>query len=134
MERASFADAGLGVRHIFLRDMLLPARIGVYASEQGATQRIRVNIDLAVDDPEAAQPGGIGRDALDRVVDYGQVAEMVRSLVAARHVQLVETLAERLAAGCMADPRIQSVRVRVEKLDIMPDGATAGVEIERRRR
>ncbi len=134
MERPSIADAALGVRHVFLRDMLLPARIGVYASEQGATQRIRVNVDLAVDDPQAAQADGVGRDSLDRVVDYGRIAETVRAIVAARHVQLVETLAERLAVGCLADLRIRSARVRVEKLDIMPDGATAGVEVERHRR
>ena len=132
MDRASLADAALGIRHVFLRDMLLRARIGVYASEFGRTQRIRVNIDLAVEDAEASRPGGVGRDVLDRVVDYGRIAETVHGIVAAQHVQLVETLAERLAAGCLADPRIRLVRVRVEKLDIMPDGATAGVEIERR--
>ncbi len=126
--------AGPGVRHVFLRDMVLPARIGVYASEHGKQQRIRINVDLAVDDPEADQPGGVGRDALDRVVDYGGIAEAVRALVAAQHVQLVETLAERLAAGCLDDRRVRSARVSVEKLDIMPDGATAGVEVERRRR
>ena len=133
MDRASLADATMGIRHVFLHDLLLSARIGVYASEHGKTQRIRVNVDLAVDDPEAGKPGGVGRDSLERVVDYGRIADAVRSIVAARHVQLVETLAERLAAGCLDDPRIKSVRVRVEKLDIMPDGATAGVEIERRR-
>ena len=62
------------------------------------------------------------------------MADMVREVVAARHVQLVETLAERLAIGCLVDSRVRSVRVRVEKLDIMPDGATAGVEVERRSR
>ncbi len=133
MDRLSLANAALGIRHVFLHDLLLPARIGVYASEHGKTQRIRVNVDLAVDDPEAGRPGGVGRDALDRVVDYSRIADTIRSIVAAQHVQLVETLAERLAAGCLADPRIKVVRVRVEKLDIMPDGATAGVEVERRR-
>lgn len=135
MDRASLANAAEGTRHVFLRDMLLAAHIGVYASEHGTTQRIRVNVDFAVDDPEAVRPNGIGRDALDRVVDYSGVAETVRAIVSARHVQLVETLAERLAAGCLAsDRRIRSVRVRVEKLDIMPDGASAGVEVERLRR
>ena len=49
------------------------------------------------------------------------------------HVQLVETLAERMAEALMADGRIFLVRVRVEKLDVFADAASAGVEIERRR-
>jgi len=116
-----------------VRDLLLLARIGVYASEQDGPQRIRVNVDLAVLDPAAALPDGVGSDTLDRVVDYSRIVESVRGVVAAQHVQLVETLAERLAAACMADERIVSARVRVEKLDILPDGASAGVEVERRR-
>lgn len=128
MPHPSLADAARGLRHVFVRDLLLLARIGVYASEQDGPQRIRVNVDLAVLDP-----GGVGSDTLDRVVDYSRIVESVRGVVAAQHVQLVETLAERLAAACMADERIASARVRVEKLDILPDGATAGVEVERRR-
>lgn len=133
MPHSSLADAARGLRHVFVRDLLLLARIGVYASEQDGPQRIRVNVDLAVLDPAAALPGGVGSDTLDRVVDYSRIVESVRGVVAAQHVQLVETLAERLAAACMADERIVSARVRVEKLDILPDGATAGVEVERRR-
>ncbi len=128
MPHPSLADAARGLRHVFVRDLQLLARIGVYASEQDGPQRIRVNVELAVLDP-----GGVGSDTLDRVVDYSRIVESVRGVVAAQHVQLVETLAERLAAACMADERIVSARVRVEKLDILPDGATAGVEVERRR-
>jgi len=133
MPHPSLADAARGLRHVFVRDLLLLARIGVYASEQDGPQRIRVNVDLAVLDPAAALPDGVGSDTLDRVVDYSRIVESVRGVVAAQHVQLVETLAERLAAACMADERIVSARVRVEKLDILPDGASAGVEVERRR-
>jgi dihydroneopterin aldolase len=44
---------------------------------------------------------------------------------------LLETLAEEIAAICLQDGRVRSVRVRVEKLDIFPDAASVGVEIER---
>ncbi|OYV35424.1 MAG: diguanylate cyclase, partial [Acidocella sp. 20-61-6] len=52
---------------------------------------------------------------------------------AAGHVQLVETLAERLCEVCLADARVLIARVRVEKLDVFADAASAGVEVERRR-
>lgn len=129
MASAQIADAAAGLRHVFLRDMTLMASIGVYAREHEATQRIRVNIDLAVTDPET----GIGPDELARVVDYGLVADAVRQIVAAGHVRLVETLAERIATACLHDARVVLARVRVEKLDIFPDAVSAGVEVERRR-
>ena len=136
METPRFADAGLALRHVFLRDLTLDAAIGVYASEHGRQQRIRINVDLAVED-DGARPlsrAPVGRDTLSRVVDYGAVAERVRAIVTAGHVRLVETLAERIAESCLEDRRVAAARVRVEKLDILPDAASVGVEIERRRR
>lgn len=127
---ATLASAALGLRHVFLRDMVLAASIGVYQREHEAPQRIRVNVDLAVDDASAE----VGPDDLARVVDYGAVAESVRRIVAAGHVRLVETLAERIAEACLSDSRVATARIRVEKLDILPDAESAGVEVERRRR
>lgn len=136
METPRFADAGLALRHVFLRDLMLDAAIGVYASEHGRRQRIRVNVDLAVED-DGARPlsrAPVGGDALSRVVDYAAIAERVRAIVAGGHVRLVETLAERIAESCLDDPRVAVSRVRVEKLDILPDASSVGVEVERRRR
>ena len=127
MSTHGIADAASRTRHVFLRDMLLDARIGVHAHEHASAQRIRVNIDLGVD-----EVGG-DADALHRVVDYERVANTVRRLVTEGHVKLVETLAERIAQACLADPRVQLARIRVEKLDVFPDAASAGVEVERRR-
>jgi dihydroneopterin aldolase len=127
--------AARGLRHVFLRDMVLPASIGVYPHEHAALQRIRINVDLAVTDD--AQPGlsraAVGRDELSRVVSYERIALAVRAIVAAGHVLLVETLAERIAESCLEDARVAFARIRVEKLDVFPDAASAGVEIERRR-
>ncbi|WP_158747210.1 dihydroneopterin aldolase [Acidisphaera sp. L21] len=129
--------AGRGIRHVFLRDMVLPASIGIYPHEHAAKQRIRINVDLGVAEETATGTGlsraGVGRDELGRVVDYEAVARSVRAIVAAGHVMLVETLAERLAEICMADDRVKVVRIRVEKLDVFDDLASVGVEIERER-
>lgn len=126
-----------GLRHMFIRDLVLDAAIGVHAHEQGRTQRIRINLNLAIEDDasqnrQLSRPA-VGRDDLARVVDYEHIADATRAVVAAGHVQLVETLAERIAELCLADPRVLLARVMVEKLDVFPDAASAGVEIERRR-
>lgn len=123
--------APAGPRRVFLRDMVLMGKVGIYPHEHGAAQRLRINVDLLVHDD-----GGEGLDAadrLDRVVDYERVAKAVRAIVAAGHVKLVETLAERIAAAALADGRVLRARVRVEKLDVFPDALSAGVEVERHR-
>jgi dihydroneopterin aldolase len=135
MDTPRIADAARGLRHVFLRDLVLPASIGVHPHEHTGTQRVRINVDLGVDDDgaRALSRPSVGRDDLRRVVDYEGVANAVRAIVASRHVMLVETLAERIAESCLADPRVHLARVRVEKLDVLADAASAGVEIERRR-
>ncbi len=120
------ADARNAVRHVFIRDMVLPCSIGVHRHERLEPQRIRINLDLAV--REAVEPLG---DNLANVVCYESVANGIRAIVARGHVNLVETLAEDIAALCLKDIRILSARVRVEKLDVFADAQSVGVEIER---
>lgn len=113
---------------LFVRDLVLDARIGVYRHEQNRTQRVRINLDLTVEEP--AEPAA---DELAAVVSYEPLVLAARAIVAEGHIKLVETLAARLAAMCLEDPRVHAVRVRVEKLDVFPDTAAVGVEIERER-
>jgi len=134
METMIIASAARAIRHVFIRDMVLPASIGVHAHEHHAVQRVRINVDLGVEDDgvRGLSRPRVVREDLSRVVDYGAVADTVRAIVAAGHIVLVETLAERIAESCLADPRVLVARVRVEKLDVFPDAASAGVAIERR--
>src|SRR5258706_13601020 len=115
-----------GQRRIFVRDLVLLADIGVYRREQGNPQRVRINLDLMVDDP-----GGPPTDRLRDVVNYAKVIDAVRALVARGRVNLVETLADQIAECCLADPRVRQARVQVEKLDAVADAAAVGIEIER---
>lgn len=112
---------------ILIRDLVLAASIGAYAYEHQAKQRVRINVTLeAVVD--TAQP----EDALKRVISYGRIVTQIRTLLDGLHFNLVETLAERVAALSLEDPRAVRVTVRVEKLDVFPD-TIVGVEIERSR-
>ena len=120
------ADSANAIRHVFIRDLMLTCLIGVYKREQKQAQRIRINVDLAVFEGTGPQD-----DKLSEVVCYEDVAAGVRSLVGAGHVNLVETLAERIADICLTDDKVRVARVRVEKLDVFEDIASVGVEIER---
>lgn len=110
---------------VFIRDLVLTCRIGVHQHERIANQRIRLNLDLSVADQ------GPVNDDLDKVVCYGELMTGIRHVVGAGHVNLVETLAERIAAMCLEDARVRSARVRIEKLDVFSEADSVGVEIER---
>ncbi len=120
------ASAGRSLRHVFIRDMILSGSIGIHRHEKKTQQRVRINLDLAVD--EGGQPIN---DDIDNVICYEQLAEGVGDIVSRGHVNLVETLAENIAAMCLEDLRVRSARVRVEKLDVLEDVESVGVEIER---
>jgi len=134
MDQPRPSDTSRLQRKMFIRDLVLNASIGVYPHENGVPQRVRINLDLTVTEDTAGNLSrpAVGRDDLSRVVDYAQIVTRVRAIVAAGHVQLVETLAERIAETCLLDPRVTTATVRVEKIDIFADAVSAGVEIERR--
>ncbi len=124
----NIADARAAIRHVFVRDLVLECSIGVHSYEREALQRVRINLDLAVREGET---NGNLNDDLASVVCYEELTKGVRELVSREHVNLVETLAEDVAAMCLIDGRVRSARVRIEKLDILKDAVSVGVEIER---
>jgi 7,8-dihydroneopterin aldolase/epimerase/oxygenase len=119
------ANAARVLRQVFIRNLELLGHIGVHGHEQGKLQPIRINVDLAVEDLAQLE------DKLHAVVDYEAITQRIRAIVAAGHVNLAETLAERIATTCFEDVRVRKVRVRVEKLHAVPGAESAGVEIER---
>ena len=125
--------SGPNRRHVFMRDLVLSASIGIYPHEHRDRQRVRINVDLAVDDDTARAGLMVGVDELNRVVNYEKIVASVRTIVGTGHTRLVETMAERIAEACLTDARVLIARVRVEKLDIFADAVSAGVEVERRR-
>jgi len=121
------ADAARAIRHVFIRNLELDAHIGVHGHERGKGQPVRINVDLAVEDLAALE------DRLDSVVDYEAITRKIRAIVEGGHINLAETLAERIASACFEDARVTTARVRVEKLHALAGAESAGVEIERTR-
>jgi dihydroneopterin aldolase len=70
-------------------------------------------------------------DKVEEVVDYETITNTIRAIVASGHINLAETLAERIAETCLSDSRVTKARVRVEKLHALQGAEAAGVEIER---
>ena len=128
-----------GLYRVLIRDLVLGARIGVWKREKNVEQRVRVNVELLAQrpgpllapcPPNAREPRTGRRD---RILRYDTVVAGIRRLIAEGHIDLCETLAERVAILCLENRRVRSVKVRVEKLDVYPDAASVGAEIERHR-
>jgi 7,8-dihydroneopterin aldolase/epimerase/oxygenase len=111
---------------VLIRNLELLARIGVHGHEQGMPQPVRINLELS------GQASGSG-DRLENAIDYEGVAEKIRGIIAAGHINLAETLAERIVDVCLEDARVEQVWVRVEKLHALAGAEAAGVEIARDR-
>jgi dihydroneopterin aldolase len=110
---------------IFVRDFVLPVRIGAYAHERDRLQRVRFNVDVAV-----RRPAHAIEDMRD-VLSYDIITDGIRMVAAQEDIALLETLAERIAAVVLSHARAAGVTVRVEKLDV--GSGTLGVEIRRTR-
>ena len=121
------APATASMRRVFVRNLILPWSIGVYTHERDQAQRVRINVDL-----EAGNDTAPLDDDIRNVVSYEHIVSGIGALAADGHISLVETLAERIGALCLEDPRVLLVRIRVEKLDVYDDAESVGIEVEYR--
>ena len=113
---------------VFLRNYVHEIEIGAYPEERGVKQRVRFEIVL-----EVIPNQGPVNDRVGRVINYDELIEAITTAAAGPRVNLLETFAERVAGLCLVDPRARRVRIRMEKLDRLPGGATLGCEITRQR-
>lgn len=111
---------------VFMYDLVLDVEIGVYTHEKGVTQRVRFTVDV-----DLLPATGALDDDIGRAFDYDTIIGGIKAIVARGHINLVETLAEEVAAHCLAHPRAATVTVRIEKLDKEP--GAVGVEIVRQK-
>ncbi|WP_425100071.1 dihydroneopterin aldolase [Tropicibacter sp. S64] len=126
-ERA-IATAGDEPRdRISLRDHVVEAEIGAFQAERGTTQRLQFNVVV-----EVIPLTGTIEDDVDRILSYDRVTEAIAHELAAERLNLLETLAERIAERILLEPQAARAFVRIEKLDRGP--GALGVEIVRSRR
>lgn len=118
---------GLAVTdYVSIRDLSVPAVIGVHDWEREITQTLVFSVDMAADVRRAA-----GSDDIADALDYSAVARTISAVVRDGRFRLIETAAERVAERLLADHPVSWVRVEVRKP--IRDGYTAAVTIERGR-
>jgi dihydroneopterin aldolase len=111
---------------ISVRDHVVPVEIGAFQAERGHTQRVRFNVVVEL----RPHPAPL-EDDVDRILSYDRITEAIAAELAAERLNLLETLAERIAERVLLEPQAMRAFVRVEKLDRGP--GALGVEIVRNR-
>ncbi len=125
-ERAEATASADPRDRISVRDWPVEAEIGAFQAERGQTQRLLFNVVV-----EVRPPAGPLDDDVDRILSYDRITEAITDTLAAERLNLLETLAERVAERILAEPRAMRAFVRIEKLDRGP--GALGVEIVRAR-
>jgi FolB domain-containing protein len=111
---------------IFIKDLVAHGIIGINDWERETPQEMLINIVLFTDQRTAGES-----DDIHDSVDYQSVVEKVLAQAETARRLTVEALAADLARLCLEDPRVEKVRVRVEKPGAVRFSRSVGVEIER---
>tara|TARA_B100000427_G_scaffold206307_1_gene171735 strand:+ start:78 stop:509 length:432 start_codon:yes stop_codon:yes gene_type:complete len=126
--KVELIDKNSGYDLIFLNDFLIQANIGVYKHEKEITQPLRINIIAKVKNPRK-----INDNNLNSVVCYNQISKKIKKIIKSGHTILLEKLAEKIFEECFKNKRIETMKIRLEKLDAIQDAESAGIEVERSR-
>lgn len=107
--------------NVLVEELLVEAYVGLHAPERDQLQPIAIDITCTLTEPH------ISGDDLSLTFDYVPVVEQVRKLAIGQKRRLIETLAEEIAALCLADSRVRSVVVSVRKPHKFSDVRAVGV-------
>ncbi len=118
-------DADGEIDRVFVRDCVIPARIGAYDFERHGEQRVVFNVEASVRRMSAHV------DDMRSILSYDIILDAIRLVVDRGHVDFIETLAEDVAKIVLGHPRVERVRVNMQKLDVIK--GSVGVEIRRER-
>lgn len=131
MSRASITP-DVGQRCVVIDDLRLRFFIGVHEHEKKARQEVSITIHMFIPEPFMPKRGARHSDDLADYVSYADIIDQLKARAeSTRHVNLVETLAEEVAALALADTRVASVVVDVRKTEIIPEAKGVGVIVHR---
>ena len=111
---------------VYVRDLKLDARIGIYEWEKRILQKIRIDLEMGWDNRVPA-----ASDAINDTLNYKTAAKLVMQLVEGTHYELVERLAETIATTLMRELNVPWIQVTVGKPGAVRGSSEVGVKIER---
>ena len=113
-------------RKILIKDLVLKMLVGIHNFEKRKKQRVRFNLVINIDQDLIPN-----EKDLKSIVNYEKIIKVITKMTAKRHYLLLETLAEKIFSELFKNFRIKKIILRIEKLDIIKNAASVGIEIEK---
>jgi dihydroneopterin aldolase len=108
---------------IFVRNLIVDMNIGALTHERHGRQKVRISVEMTV--PTISNHG----DKLDQVVPYHPIVDRIHEIIATGHIELVETLSQKIAAAALDEKRVIEVSVTIEKLEVIAGAECAGITL-----
>ena len=115
-------------RKILIKDLVLKMLVGIHNFEKKKKQRVKFNLIINIDQ------NLIPNDKdLKSIVNYEQIIKIITKITSRKHYLLLETLAEKIFFKLFENPRIKKILLRIEKLDVIKNTTSVGIELEKTR-
>ena len=115
-------------KKVLIKELILDLKLGYYEFEKEKAQKVKFNLEIDYKDKKPTND----KD-LKSIVNYGKIVKLVKKLVKNRHYNFLETLAEDVFDELFKDKRIDKITLQIEKLEIMKDCSSVGIQISKKR-
>ncbi len=115
-------------KKILIKDLRLDLKLGYYDFEKEKPQKVKFTLEVNYEDKKPSND----KD-LKSIVNYAKIVKLVRKLVKNKHYNFLETLAEDVFDELFKDRRIDKITLQIEKLEIMKDCSSVGIQISKKR-
>ena len=115
-------------RKVLIKDLVLNMFVGIHNFEKKKKQRVKFNLVININ--QNLVPND--KD-LKSIVNYEQVIKVINKIIARKHYPLLETLAEKIIDKLFENMRIKKILLRIEKLDVIKNTTSVGIELEKTR-
>ena len=115
-------------KKILIKDLILDLKLGYYDFEKEKPQKVKFSLEVNYQDKKPSND----KD-LKSIVNYDKIVKLIKKLVKNKHYNFLETLAEDVFDELFKDKRIDKISLQIEKLEIMKDCTSVGIQISKKR-
>ena len=115
-------------KKVLIKELLLDLKIGYFDFEKEKKQKVKFSLEIDYVDKKPSNDKDI-----KSIVNYAKVVRLIKKLVKKKHYNFLETLAEDVFDELFKDKRIDKISLQIEKLEIMRDCSSVGIQISKKR-
>ena len=115
-------------KKVLIKDLILNLKLGYFDFEKEKSQKVKFTLEVNYQDKKPSND----RD-IKSIVNYSKIVKLIKKLVNKKHYNFLETLAEDVFDELFKDKRIDKITLQIEKLEIMKDCSSVGIQISKKR-